>query len=396
MVAVKELTVSPGAIASLEEQLEAAASARIVKSPRGYEIFHYEDSLQVLRSPDIRRAKLFLYRADNIGLTEGYARDFMERMLNTQEGEQRKHLRTPMARLLSPRKTKTLTEAVRDIVNTLLDEVQNPDDVDFLKEVSWRLPPEVYCHMVSIPRELAPTIGRLSDSLLGPLLTVDSSRKQELIDAHYEVFALVEEHIETRRKNLNDDFTSALIEEEMAGNLSTQELYDTGVGLLEASVDNTVHQSAIMMGMLLEDQGRWQQLLAEPGLMPNAVEETLRVYPRFRTHMRYVPETMDVLGTTVPKDDLIFIHVEAAQNDPTVFDNPSEFDMTRPMVPGPLLFGQGQYSCIGQNLARLEMHTLLTAVMERFPNARLIEPWQQHEGPFVREVTSLRISLTGK
>jgi cytochrome P450 len=395
MVAVHELGVARDAIASLDEQFEAAAQNRVVRSPRGWELLHYDDGLKALRTPDLMRAKLFLWRADNIGLTSGFARDFMERMLNTQEGEQRKHLRTPMARVLAPRSTKTLTQAIHDIVEMIFDDIENPDDVDFLREVSWRLPPLVFCEMMSIPYELAPRIGRISDSLLGPLLTVDASRRDELEAAHHEVFDLITEHIEARRRNLGDDFTSAIIEEEMAGNLTRQELYDTGVGMLEASTDNTVHQSAIMLGMLLEDRSRWEALLAEPELIASATEETLRLKPRFRTHMRYAPRDLEFAGVEMNDDDLIFIHVEAAQQDPQVFDNPRDFDIRRPMNPGPLLFGQGQYSCIGQHLARLEMHTLLGAALRRFPNARLIEPWEEHAGPFVREATKVRVSLTG-
>lgn len=395
MVAVHQLDVSPGAVATLEEQLEAAQENRVVRSKRGWEVLGYEDGLHALRDPALMRAKLFLWRADNIGLTEGFSRDFLERTLNSQEGEQRKHLRTPMARLLSPRRTKTLFDDVEEIVNRTLDEVKNPDDVDFLEEVAWRIPSQVYCAMVSIPWEMAPTIARLSDSSLAPLLTMESHRKPELEAAYEEIFELVIEHFEHRRENLSDDFTSSLIEEEIAGNLTRQELYDIGVSLLQASVDNTVHQGALAVGKLLEHPESWAQLLAQPDLMANAVEEVIRMWPRFRTHIRYAAGDQEQFGVEMDDDDLVFIHVGAGQHDERVFENPMQFDITRPVLPGPLLFGQGQYSCIGQHLARLEMHQLVLAMMKRFPNARLLE-LEEHEGPFVREVTKMRVSLTGK
>lgn len=394
MVAIDQLDVSPGAVASLAEQLEAAHAHRVVRSPRGWELLRYEDSLMALRDPALMRAKLFLWRADNIELTEGFSRDFLERTLNSQEGEQRKHLRTPMARLLSPRRTKTLFDDVHEIVNRTLDEVANPDDVDFLTEVAWRIPSQTYCAMVSIPWEMAPTVARLSDSSLAPLLTMEKHRRPEMEAAYEEIFDLVIEHIEHRRNHLSDDFTSALIEEEMAGNLSRQEVYDIGVGLLQASVDNTVHQSALTVGKILQHPDSWQQLLAQPELMPNAVEEVTRMWPRFRTHIRYAAGDQEQFGVQLKDDDLVFIHVVGAQHDERVFERPLEFDITRPLLPGPLVFGQGQYSCLGQHLARLEMHELMLAMMKRFPNARLLE-FEEHEGPFVREVTKMRVSLTG-
>lgn len=394
MVAVAELTVSADAVASQEEQLAAQTDHRIVRSPRGWEVLRYEDSLHVLRAPELMRAKLFVWRADNIDLPPGLARTFIETTLNAQEGEQRKHLRVPVARLLAPRSIKRLADDVHEIVHRTLDEVANPDDVDFLGEVAWRIPSQTYCAMVGIPYEYAPTIARISDSSLGPLLTMQKERVPEMEAAYHEGFELVEKHIEERRKDLGDDFTSALIETQMAGDLTMDELYNLGFNFLQASVDNTVHEGAFVVAKLLERPDSWAQLLEHPSLMAQATEEVMRMWPRFRTHMRYAAHDQELFGADLAKDDLVFVHVIASQLDERVFTDPLTFDITRPSTPGPLLFGQGQYSCLGQHLARLEMHELLTAVMERFPKARLLT-FEEHEGPFVREVTKMRVSLTG-
>lgn len=395
MVAVGNLSVSQDAVATLEEQLDAARTARMVRSPRGWEVLRYDDGLYALRAPELMRAKLFVWRADNIDLPPGLARTFIETTLNAQEGEMRKHLRVPLAKLLAPRSIRRLHDDVHELVSRTLDEVANPDDVDFLTEVAWRIPSQTYCAMVSAPYELAPTIARLSDSTLTPLLTMQKERVAEMEAAFHETYAFVEKFFEERRKDLGDDFTSALIETQMAGDLTMDELYNLGINMLQASVDNTVHQGALVVARLLERPDAWAKLLAKPGLMPNAVEEVVRMWPRFRTHIRYAADDMELFGAQVGKDDLIFIHVVAAQHDPAVFDDPMAFDIERPMHPGPLMFGQGQYSCLGQHLARLEMHELLTAVMTRFPSARLLE-FEEHEGPFVREVVRMRVSLTGK
>lgn len=394
MVAVDQLAVGPDQVATVEEVL-AARDARMVRSPRGWEVLGYEDSLHVLGAPEIQRAKLFLWRADQIGLPSGYTRDYFERMLNTQEGEQRRHLRNPMARILSPRSTRTLAEAVQDIVDRVLDELPDLDDVDFYHDVAWRIPPLVYCEMVAAPPELERTVARLSDSMLSPILTVDASRIDEMEAAHREAFAIVIDHIEERRANLSDDFTSALIQEEIDGNLTRQELYDIGASLLVASVDNTVHTIATTIGRLLEDPRRWDAVRADPSLVPTAAEETIRMWPRFRTHIRYAVDDMDLFGYRVEKDDMFFVAAEGSHYDDRVFDSPFEFRADRPLRPGPLLFGFGQYSCLGQHLARLEQHTVLATVLRRFPNARLLE-LADTPGPFVRAIDTVRVSLSGR
>lgn len=395
MVAVDQLTVSMDAVASIQEQLVAAQEARVVRSPRGWELLHYQDCLWALRAPELMRAKLFVWRADNIDLPPGLARTFIETTLNAQEGDQRKHLRVPVAKLLAPRSIKKLEDDVREIVRIALDEVENPDDVDFLSEVAWRIPSMTYCAMTNIPYEYAPTIARLSDSTLAPLLTMEKDRVPEMEAAYVEMFDLVETYFEERRQDLGDDFTSALIETQMAGELTLDELYNLGVNFLQASVDNTVHEGALVIAQLLARPDSWHRLLAQPELVPNAVEEVMRMWPRFRTIIRYAADDFEMLGEKVAKDDLIFEHIEASHFDESVFPDPFTFDITRPLNPGPLIFGQGQYSCLGQHLARLEMRELLSAVMNRFPHARLLE-FEQHQGPFVREVTTMRVSLTGK
>ncbi|SDB96261.1 Cytochrome P450 [Raineyella antarctica] len=394
MVAVADLRFAD--TATLDELLAARGEGRMVRSPRGWEVLGYEDSLEALRHPQLLRAKLFLTRADKLGLGPGFARSYMERMLNTQEGEQRTHLRTPTAKVLAPRVVRKLAEEVHTIVHRLLDEVADPSDVDLLNEVCWRLPPAVYCVMFGAPMEHAGTIARLSDSLLGPILSQDSSRIQELEDAHHEAFEFVIRQIEDRRGHLGEDFTSFLVEQEMSGYFTRQELYDTGVNILEASVDNTVHQGAEVIGRLLERPDDWRRVLADRDLVRNAIEEVTRMWPRFRTHMRYAAEDIELFGEDLSYDDIVFVNVEAAHHDERVFEDPLTFDVARPVHPGPLVYGQGQYSCLGQHLARLEMSELLNAILDRYPHARLIEPFQEHAGPFVREATRLRVSLTGE
>lgn len=396
MVAVDQLSVSKDAVASLEEQLAAAKDHRIVRSQRGWELLRYEDCLWALRAPELMRAKLFIWRADNIDLPHGtVAREFIETTLNAQEGDMRKHLRVPVAKLLAPRSIKRLEDDVHMIVHRALDEVKDPDNVDFMEEVCWRIPSETYCAMTSIPYEYAPEIARLSDSSLGPLLTMEKDRVPEMLQAYEDTFAFVHKYFDERRQNLGDDFTSALIEMQIAGELTMDELYNLGVNFLQASVDNTVHESSLVIAKLLERPESWKMLLDNPSLKPHAVEEVMRMWPRFRTHIRYAAHDMELFGEQIAKDDLVFEHVVASHYDESVFPDPMTFDITRPLNPGPLIFGQGQYSCLGQHLARLEMHELLQAMMDRFPNARLLE-FEEHEGPFIRHTTKMRVSLTGR
>src|SRR3712207_2995260 len=116
-----------------------------------------------------------------------------------------------------------------------------------MAHLAWRIAPGVYCELFSAPLEEAPTAARLSDSTLGPILTQDAARRQESLDAFVESQAFVREHVDRRRGDLGDDFTSALIREQEAGNLTEEELVDSGVGLLQTAIDNTVDQRGLVV-----------------------------------------------------------------------------------------------------------------------------------------------------
>jgi cytochrome P450 len=212
------------------------------------------------------------------------------------------------------------------------------------------------------------------------------------VDAFAESEAFVREHVDRRRGDLGDDFTSALIREQEAGNLTEAEVVGTGVGLLQAAIDNTAHQLGLVLGTLLEDRARWARIVADPALIPRAVEEVIRLRPRFGTIFRLAASDLDVDGIAVPEGGAVFVSVRAGQRDPRVFPDPDAYVLDRePSTP--LMFGSGPYSCLGAGLARMEIHALLQALVERFPGARLTAPWTWRDFDAVTEVTSLRGAL---
>jgi len=378
--------------ATLTELGDARERSWVAASDRGYEVLRYAEGMSLLRDRRFKKGGTFLYRLDAFGITEGPVRDAWNRMLVTNDGEARTHLRLPVSRLLGRRQMERLEGAVRSIVDRVLDDVPDGDDLDLMQHVAWRIAPIVYCELFSAPPEEAPTAARLSDSTLGPILTMDFDRRQESLDAFVESLQFVREHVDRRRGDLGDDFTSALIREQEAGNLTEDELLETGVGLLQASIDNTVHQIGLAVGTLLEEPGRWARIVADPGLIPNAVEEVIRLRPRFGTIFRIAGSDLELNELALEEGTAVFVSVRAGQRDPRRFEEPDTFVVDREPAP-PLMFGNGPYSCLGQHLARMEVHALLHALAERFPGVHLTAPMTQRDFNAVTEVATLRGAL---
>lgn len=389
---VSELPWIAADTTDLTELQKAREQSWVAQSSRGLEVLTYEQGFEVLEHPELEKGPSFRRRLDDVGIVDGEIRDLWNLMLVNNEGEYRKKLRVPLASLFRPAQVAKLRVQVRTVVNEILDEIENPESVDLMQELCWRVPPMMYCHLVSAPVELAPTVARLSDSILAPILTADRDRRQESVSAFMEGWDFVREHVEARRKDLGNDFTSVMIKQQIEGLLTEDQLLAEGMSILQASVDNTVHQMGNTFGMLLSEPARWQQLLENPEAATSIIEEVIRLRPRFGTIFRYAPHQVIIDEQTIPADSFVYVSVRSAQRDARVFEDPDTYNIDRP-AKRPLMFGAGPYNCLGQNLARMEIEESLKAVAERFPGIRLTEEWTCHDTNAVTETVNLKVTL---
>ena len=378
--------------AAVEDYQEARAQNWVAQSSRGLEVLRYRQGWAVLRHPGLEKGPAFLRRLDDIGLTSGPVRESWEQMLICNEGEVRDRLRQPLMQLFSPAEMAKLRRHVRAIVDEVLDEIDDPADVDLMAQIAWRIPSRVYCHLISAPQALAPRMAVLSDTILSPILTCDKARLQESIDALDEGWSFIEEHIEARRRDLGDDFTSMMIRQQMDGLLTQRELIMQAMSILQASIDNTLHQIGLTVGTLLEDRTRWQRIADDPALVGKGIEETFRLRPRFGTVFRYARQSVTLEDVVIPADSWVFVSTRSAGRDDVEFEDPECFRLDRPAT-RPLMFGAGPYNCLGQTLARLEITELLNALLARYPSIRLLDEWSFRDTNAVSETSHLRVSL---
>lgn len=181
--------------------------------------------------------------------------------------------------------------------------------------------------------------------------------------------------IAQKRVNPADDILSGLIQAEEEGDrLTEDELVAMVFLLILAGYETTVHLITNSVATLLQHPEQLAKLRADPELMPSAVEEILRFSgPVHATERCYTTEDITLHGVTIPKGELVFPLLGAANRDPAVFDNPDTFDITR--TPNKHLgFGQGIHYCLGAPLARIETQIALKTLLDRNPNLRLAAP----------------------
>lgn len=141
--------------------------------------------------------------------------------------------------------------------------------------------------------------------------------------------------------------------------------------LLFAGHETTVVQIGWGTLHLLTNPGQWQTLRDNPELIPNAVEELLRKSIKGGSAIpRYARTDFDIEGVKIRAGELVLLDIGAANHDPAVFCAPERVDIAR-HDGAHLTFGYGARYCIGAPLARIELKTVFTQLISRFPSMRL-------------------------
>jgi cytochrome P450/ferredoxin-NADP reductase len=359
------------------------------RSDRGVEVLGYDQGMQVLEHPHLLKGPSFQYRLDQLGV-QGEARRYIDMGITNKEGEERRQMRASMGALFRPSQVAKLRSAIREIARSLVDEVGDAGEVDLMR-IFWEIPSRTYCELVSIPYSESGVVIRIADSVLGTVLNVDTSRREEAEAAILESVDIVRHHLNIRRGQPGDDFTSVMIRQQEDGLMTEEQLVAQSFALLQASVDNTAHQMGNTFGMLLSQPDRWRAFVADPALRGPIIEEAIRLHPRFGTIFRLAEQDVVIDDVTIPEGEWAFVSVRAAQRDPEAFEDPDAYRLDRGKV-RPLMFGAGPYNCLGQNLARMEIEEAMLAVVERYPDLELVAPWERKQANAVSETARLLVA----
>ena len=159
-----------------------------------------------------------------------------------------------------------------------------------------------------------------------------------------------------------------------AGGLTRDEVVSNAAVLMFGGIETTEGMIANAVRHLLEHPDQLARLRADAGLIPNAIEESLRLEPAAATIDRYATRDFELGGASVTQGDLVVISIAAANRDPATFDRPDTFDITRENARLHLAFAHGPHVCIGMHLARLEAQTAVKTLLARLPTVRLDDP----------------------
>lgn len=270
---------------------------------------------------------------------------------------------------------------IADIVHHLIDGLMGRPQVDFVRDIAYRIPATVIMEMLGAPRSEIDNFKTWSDELglfVGSSrVTADKyARAEAAVSRMDEAFR---DMIAERRRRPRQDLITELIRAEENGRvLNEQELVATCILLLFAGHETTGNLLATGMYYFIKHPEQWRDLQANPHLGEQAVEEVLRYDGPNAAVTRVASEDIDFRGHLIRKGQRVFAMINAANRDPEIFANPQQFDLRRGAGSGAALgqfaFGHGIHFCIGAPLARLEGRIAFPIFAQRIRNPCMLGP----------------------
>jgi len=276
-------------------------------------------------------------------------------------------------KLLLPAFTKTAVArqepATRALCHSLIDAFSGQDVVDAARDYAQHIPMRVIADMLGFPPEDGPQFRKFVENTLeGVNLPPDEriARMSALFDY---LLVQIRDHIDNPR----EDLTTFLIDAELYGRkLEPSHVAGTMALLLIAGIDTTWSAIGASLWHLAAEPADRERLVAEPALLPTAMEEFLRAYAPV-TMARLVKDDMQWHGADMKADDWILLSFPAANRDPAQFERAAEVVIDRE-VNRHAAFGLGIHRCVGSHLARMELRVALEVWLARVPVFALADP----------------------
>jgi len=277
--------------------------------------------------------------------------------------------RTVVQRVFAPKRLLGLEDKVRAITARCLDKLEGREEFDFIGDIGAQIPMIVIGTLLGLPEEEFENIRQSADDRI---ITAEG----EPIDYGGEFnmdASMFEPYVAWRENNPDDDVITELLGVEFEDETGTKrkltrEELLTFVNVLAGAGNETTNKLIGWTGKLLgEHPDQRRALVADPSLIPQAIEEILRFEPPGPHLARYVTQDTEFHGQTVPAGSVLVLIAASANRDKRVFDNPETFDIHRPRKVH-CSFGYGIHNCIGQVLARMEGTVVLEELLKRFPD----------------------------
>lgn len=300
---------------------------------------------------------------------------------------QHRRLRRLAAGAFNPRRVAAREARIEELVDGLLDSFISGGHTDLIADFTYPLPATVIAELIGAPPEDTHRFRDWSNSLAHVAFGVGGDDRDErhavAMRGLEQMFDYFDELMARRREEPGEDMISDLLAGDDSGErLDDHEIKSMCALMLFAGHETTTSTIASAMLMLIQHPQQMSLLRSDPdGLAAGTAEEALRFEGAIKVLHRWVAEDFELRGTKIEAGQRVFVLPAAANRDPLKFDDPEVVDITRSPNPH-IAFGRGIHTCIGAQLARLEMRIAIAALVKRLPGLRLaVDPAELRWAP---------------
>jgi cytochrome P450 len=269
---------------------------------------------------------------------------------------------------MSPHRVEEYEVMTRELCRRLVDGFVRTGRADAAADYAQQIPVRVIAHLLGIPPEMSDTFtGWVRDVLE---FAYDADRRRAGVVA---IATYLREQIADRRVNRGTDLLSDLVHAEVDGE-PVDESYVLGMAalLLIAGIDTTWSAIGSSLWHLATHPEDRRRLVADPALLPTAIEELLRAYAPV-TMARVLDHDVEYAGCPMKAGERVLMNFPAANRDPSVFEDPDQVILDR-QHNRHVAFGAGIHRCAGSNLARMELRVALEEWLARIPEFEVEDP----------------------
>jgi cholest-4-en-3-one 26-monooxygenase len=305
-------------------------------------------------------------------------------------------LKALFQRGFTPKRIAEHEGSIREITAAVFDRLEGRERCDLVTDVAQPVVARVIGSFMGIP----PEDDRMwAEMMNATLAAADEDVNPDGVDAVTaelipKIFESCGRLIAERRENPTDDLTSLLVNCEVDGErLEEHEIVMGFFLLMAAGNDSTKATYCSGMRALMEDPEQRRLVLEDPALIPDAVEEALRMFPAFAHFGRTATRDTEIAGQPIAAGDKVVMWYPASNRDESRYEDSETFDLRRRAEHQAFGAG-GRHFCLGVALARLELRILVEETLRRYPDVQIAADPTWVESPFASQLKTLPVVLS--
>ena len=291
--------------------------------------------------------------------------------------------------LFSPKRVAALEPRIRDLARSLVDAVVDDRACNFNAAFADPYPSTVFLELLGLPVSRAREFIGYKDGIIRPPARTPAERQAMVTETGRQIYAVLEEVVDARAREPQDDFISGFLTSDVEGRrLTREDVIDICYLFFLAGLDTVAASLDCMLAFLAQSPDHRRRLGDDPGLIPNAVEEMLRWETPVPAVVRRTTQATEVSGCPIGPGRQVVMLLASANTDEAFWDRADEVDFDREVVKH-LAFGGGVHRCLGSHLARLELRVALEEWHARIPDYALAPGTVLEYSPGLRQIEHL-------